>query len=549
MHADAPPPPAPAAPAAPPLPLRLIASVISGVLLVFIAAPVNLHWAHWLSFVPMLWAMRPGDGKKNALIAFVGGFVSIFWLYFWIIETIVRFSNLPWVVGLALHALFAAIFALPYALVFPLAPFLRRQLGGLWLLAWPAVEVASEMLPALFPYYHGVSQYRFLPTYQLTSVTGITGLTFLIFLTNAVGVEWIWSRGGKRPLLPTGLTAAALAATVAFGLWRIDQVDALAAEAKKVRVGILQQNVSMDERLNESPFTALLSWVETTGKLDGMSPDLVVWPEGATVFNPDDARRFKALGGRSPVEIFGAMARGLNADLLIGGGTMEDVPKSKEAPRGYLAYNSAYAFDRTGELGGRYDKMIPLPFGEYIPLSGIFPILNELISGPGDFRAGDVPRTFHATTADGSPYTYSVPICYEAILNLSMWWLYEGTEAEPVDLFVVITNDAWFGDTSSPHQHAMLTTIQALQFGRPMARLAYTGVSWVVDVHGRIRHETAPFTDVVDVAELPLVKVDTVYVRGGWVFPYLCVIGALGAIFVARKRAQSPAPLAPPPQT
>ena len=209
-----------------------------------------------------------------------------------------------------------------------------------------------------------------------------------------------------------------------------------------------------------------------------------------------------------------------------------------------MAYNSAYAFDRKGELNGRYDKMIPLPFGEYIPLSGTFPILNQLISGPGDFRAGDVPLTFHATTADGSPYTYSVPICYEAILNLSMWWLYAGTEAEPVDLFVVITNDAWFGDTSSPHQHAMLTTIQALQFGRPMARLAYTGVSWVVDVDGRIRHETAPFTDVVDVAELPLVKVDTVYVRGGWVFPYICVIIALGGIFVARRREE---PAAPPP--
>ena len=76
----------------------------------------------------------------------------------------------------------------------------------------------------------------------------------------------------------------------------------------------------------------------------------------------------------------------------------------------------------------------------------------------------------------------------------------------------------------------------------PMVRMAYTGVSWVVDPHGRIRHETAPFTDVTDVATVPLQTVDTVYTRGGWVFPYLCIGGALGALVVARRRAQAQTP-------
>jgi apolipoprotein N-acyltransferase len=531
-----------------PLALRLAASVLSGVLLVFIAAPVNLHWAHWLSFVPMLWAMQgaPGDRrahKVNALVAFAGGWVAIFWLYFWIIETIGRFSNLPWAVGFGLHSFFAFLFALPYPLVFPLAPVLRRHLGRWWLLAWPALEVAVEMLPALFPYYHGVSQYRFLPTYQLTSVTGITGLTFLVFLTNALGAEWLWSRREARPLpwLPTGLTAGALAGVVAFGLWRIEALRAAAAEAPAVRVAILQQNVTMEQRLKESPFAAVMEWEALSLSAKLLSPDLVIWPEGTSVLNPDDERRFKSLNSRSPMELFSTLATRLNADLLIGGGTMEDVPKSKEAPRGFLAYNSAYGFTRDGALNGRYDKMIPLPFGEYIPLSGTFPILNELISGPGDFRAGDTPTTFDGTTAEGHAYTYAVPICYEAILNLSMHKLRAGTRETPVDLFVVITNDAWFGDTSSPHQHAMLTTIHALQLGRPMVRMAYTGVSWVVDPDGQIRHETAPFTDVTDVATVPLVAVETVYVRGGWIFPYLCIGGAVGALFVARRRARATA--------
>jgi apolipoprotein N-acyltransferase len=147
-----------------------------------------------------------------------------------------------------------------------------------------------------------------------------------------------------------------------------------------------------------------------------------------------------------------------------------------------------------------------------------------------------VPTVFPAKTADGHPYTYSVPICYEAILTQAMWWLYTGTEEEPVDLFVVITNDAWFGDTASPHQHAMLTTVQAIQFGRPMVRSAYTGVSWIVEPHGHIVGETAAFEELATIEELRLAAVPTVFVAGGWVFPYLCILATVVLIAVGRRR-------------
>ena len=38
------------------------------------------------------------------------------------------------------------------------------------------------------------------------------------------------------------------------------------------------------------------------------------------------------------------------------------------------------------------------------------------------------------------------------------------------DLFINITNDAWFGDTQAPHQHAMLSTVQAIQYGSVAAK-------------------------------------------------------------------------------
>src|SRR5690606_20455181 len=73
-------------------------------------------------------------------------------------------------------------------------------------------------------------------------------------------------------------------------------------------------------------------------------------------------------------------------------------------------YNSAYLFGRDGAIVGRYDKVVPLPFGEYLPLSDTFPILRTWIEGPGDFRAGREVNTINGQV------TLGTPICYEAIL-------------------------------------------------------------------------------------------------------------------------------------
>ncbi len=518
--------------------LRLAASLASGLLLVFISAPVNLDWAHWFSFIPMLLAMRPGDTRKNVLIAYAGGWLAIFILYWWLIETIGRFSNIPWGIGLLLHMFFSAVFSVAYAWVFPLAPWLRRKFGLGWLLLWPALEVASEQIPALFPYYHGISQYQNPYTFQFASLGGVSSLTFFIFMTNALGAELIWRRQERAPLpwKSIGAIATSIALIFAFGAWRLDHVRQKMRTAPILRVGILQQSVTMEERLQDNPFEAFASWVALTIKLDGQDPDLVVWPEGATVLNPDDTRNYRQMGGTSPMAVFTSLATRLDADLLIGGGTVERVERSPAAPRGYLSYNSAYGFTRDGALNGRYDKLIPLPFGEYIPFAETFPFLSELIAGPGDFRAGEVATTFDGTTSDGSPYTYSSPICYEAILNLAMTWLYEGSREKPVDLFVVITNDAWFGDTAAPHQHAMLTTAQTMHYGRPMVRMAHSGVSWVVTLDGSIRGQTMPFTEFAGVIELPLATIDTPYSKGGWTFPWICLGVSVASLAWGRRR-------------
>ncbi|MFZ5478398.1 MAG: apolipoprotein N-acyltransferase [Myxococcota bacterium] len=501
---------------------RFVAAFVSGAVLSLVSPPVGLHWLHWVSFVPILLALHPTDHRLNFRLGYFSGFVAVFLLFFWLAETIVEFSNLPMIAAAGVLALFAAVWGLPYGLLMLLVHPLRRRFGPRWVFLFPACWVASEYLqPALFPYFQGVGQYRALWVWQLASVFGAMGVTWLLLLVNCAVAELVDARGAKRAWLPFGIAAGLFFANLGFGAWRTRHVDEVLASAPIKRVSILQQHVTMTERLKDSGRKAFRSWVALTAKLEGEDVDLIVWPEGAVPGNPHEG---------DAAEFLGELAARHDAWFLTGGGTAE--ADRFDANR-RIHRNSCYLFDPDGEVVGRYDKMVPLPFGEYLPWPVSY--LRDYIQGPGNFRAGETPYVF-----DAGGLRFTTPICYEAILEAQMRNLMD------TDVFVNITNDGWFGDTAAPHQHAMLSAVQAVQFGRPMLRVAYTGISMVVDPNGRIHAETEPYTDVAEVVPMRVATFDTPYrTWGGW-FPLLAAgVGATAALMAFRNERRLAAEAAP----
>jgi len=452
--------------------------------------------------------------------------------FFWLADTVVIFSSLPYALSLGVVALFATVFSIPYLAVYGLVPWIRQRVGLLWVLVFPAMQVANEaFFPALFPYFLGAFQYETPWIWQLASVTGAASVTWLLFFTNATLAECLYRKRAKQPMpfALLGGNVALILAVLAFGASRHQQVEDELSSAPVLKAAILQQSITMEERFQESPWKSLSDWSRLTRAVVNERPDLVVWPEGSVVFNPNSNRVFRALGQRSPKQFFEQMVAEGDFDFLVGGGTIttHGEPNAR-GQQDFTAYNSAYMFSRENGLNGRYDKMVPLPFGEYIPFSDTFPFLKNIIQGPGDFQAGTEVTVFEGSYRDGDslkPYTFTVPICYEAILERQMRLM---TDA---DLFVNITNDAWFGDTAAPYQHGLLSAVQAIQYGRPMLRIAYTGLSFVVEPHGEIRYETEPFTESYMVGEIRMLRLNTIYESYGWLFQWFCLIGA-GAVLV-----------------
>ena len=52
-------------------------------------------------------------------------------------------------------------------------------------------------------------------------------------------------------------------------------------------------------------------------------------------------------------------------------------------------------------------------------------------------------------------------------------------------VLLVTTDDAWFGTTSGPYQHAQIAQLRAIETGRYVVRAAATGISGIIAPDGR----------------------------------------------------------------
>ena len=561
--------------------LPWVSAALSGALLVLVSPPIGWDWLHWVTFVPLLCALGADDGPRprgrgrairvslgvglyllmatifavvgnvpalgvmavvvvlgiglardrsdrtrNFRLGWVAGITATFGLFFWLLDTITTFSNIPFPLAVGILLIFSFAFSIPYGVAMALLGPVRQRFGDGWVFLFPAVWVASEWIaPSLFPYFQGVGQYRNPYTWQSASVFGATFLSWLVLATNCAVASLILARRAGRalPWRPAAVVALLWSANLGFGVWRHGVVQAQMASAPTVRIGLLQQGVTMLDRIQDRGKKVLESWLALTTKVAAERPDLVVWPEGSIGYNPTEP---------AVAQILGDQSRAGGFHLLVGGGTGEPDPVN---PDHRLHWNSAYLFSDDGKITGRYDKMVPLPFGEYLPPP--FDLLDDLITGVGHFQPGSRASVFDVQTSSGA-VQFTTPICYEAILEHQM------RELTPpdVDLILNITNDGWFGDTSAPHQHAMLAAVHAMELGRPMVRVAYTGISMLITPDGTISHEHPFGTEAAEIITVPLVALDTPYRTWGAAFPWALTFVGLGVVVLALRGSVTPTP-------
>jgi apolipoprotein N-acyltransferase len=127
-------------------------------------------------------------------------------------------------------------------------------------------------------------------------------------------------------------------------------------------------------------------------------------------------------------------------------------------------------------------------------------------------------------------------ICYESIFpEIAHQAVIRGA-----NLLVNLTNDAWYGWSSAPHQSLAMAVFRAVENKRTLIRAANTGISGFVDPLGHVVRRSDLFVEASMVGQVPMVEISTVFNRGGGLFAACCAFGGLLMVLVpARRRRDS----------
>jgi len=366
---------------------------------------------------------------------------------------------------------------------------------------------------------------------QTAAGIGLYGLTLLAVLVAAAPATLATGGTGAARLCPSLAAGLVLAATALSGAARLPAgPDATVAG---IRLRLVQPNLNQDAKFRpENREDILDRYIELSDR--AAAPDRsgladvthVIWPESA----------FPFLIQRDPAALARIAAALPPGKQLITGAARADTAAEGERPH---FFNSILTLAAGPKLGDTYDKVHLVPFGEYLPgiLDATLRALHvrQFVSIPGGFTPGDRARQ-RILSVPGLP-AIAATICYEAIFPGAIVPETNPNEPPPVPgLILNLTNDAWFGDTPGPRQHFAQARLRAVEEGLPLVRDANTGISAVVDAHGRITASLPLGVEGVLDADLPVrLEQRTVYARFGDA-PFWLLLGLTLALAVAARR-------------
>ena len=342
----------------------------------------------------------------------------------------------------------------------------RQDLTSVFLLAfcWLLGEWLRGHLITGFPWNLVGYSWAFSDTMsQGAALFGAYGLSFLLVFTVSTPVMMAWRPRGQRgywaPLL---LSVGILTVQFVYGAWRLNE-DTVLTDTK---VRIVQANISQEDKWRPELRTAnFMRHITMSAEPGSQDVDMLIWPEVAVIYFLDESPSQTAM-----------MAQQVKpGGVVLSGSLRREVDASGKRHH----FNSFVAIESDGAVRETFDKFHLVPFGEYVPLKFLFEALGieKLTEGAGDYSAGPGPRVIDLP---GQP-SVSPLICYEVI--------FPGQVLPPggrPGFLLNVTNDAWYGMSSGPYQHLMIARFRAIEEGVPMVRSASTGISAIIDAHGRI---------------------------------------------------------------
>jgi apolipoprotein N-acyltransferase len=407
------------------------------------------------------------------------------------------------------------------------------------------------------------------------SVLGESGWVFLIALCGAALYSLFGPRRGAFAHSLECLPAALLAVLA----WA--SVEAVAEVKGSVRTLSVQGNLSIEDKhgshakrgpnevfarqaelawlgMDAEPEAEIVLWSETMwpypvtpAEGDPFSEGFMIrpWPNSEEMRTTDYLREVNAanvqhlLRGRDSGRVF------ITGAHFYLGVPEKDTwrPGEPRRPETWSPRTSEFlAFNERGELEDHFSKSELVPFGERLPFNGKFPGAEWLALEM--LRATQLYPRFANTGRSGplqvDRWVLGGAVCWENVYERPF-----RTQADRgAEAFLILSNENWYRISEEMDQMVAATRLRAAETGRPILRVANTGITALFDRRGELlgalpRGERGWFG-----ADLSLIdgSFRTPYLRWGWrLQPLVTLLALLGAGFgwiLARRRRVSGLP-------
>ena len=465
--------------------------------------PLNLWWLGWIAPIGYLILIEfeklPGRRPYAAVYA-----ASV---VFWALTVQgIRLAHWANYLGLAALSLYLGIYVPAFIAIARVA--CQRWRVPLLVaapVAWVGIEVARGHGPLGFSMaLLGHTQVKRSALIQIADIFGPYTISFVMVFFSAC-VLWLLPRGRRgwtwRALLPMAMV---LLLVLAYGWYRLAQPPSSEVSGTRpLRIALIQGSIDTTFDYNPDRPREIYEQYQTltAQAIDRFGPvDLVMWPEAMFpvrevqlelgVNSPVDSRLEHVLieeqhGFRQLVEV---TARWLNqpadasarpsATMWVFGTTTWSIGDDHSQ-----RYNAALLAGPQGEILGRYYKMHPVIFGEYVPFGDIIPALYNLFPLPNGLTPGRAPVAWELNGLRLSP-----SICFEStiphLLRRQVATL--ARQGQSPDVLINLTNDGWFWGSSILDLQLHCAILQAVELRRPFVIAANTGFSAWIDSNGAV---------------------------------------------------------------
>lgn len=502
-----------------PWPLALLCGVAGGFCALLAFPPYDL----WMLLPVAIALLGAGLLVRSAVLAAA---VSLLWglaLFVPLTQWANTYAGTaPWIALGAFEALYIVLFGL-----LARAVMVRRGLCLSSAVVVSALWVAAETLRSTVPWgglSWGASAFALAdsPLLHLAPWIGMAGLAFVVALVGqlllfgALAVLGRRRRGftGLSGVWPFAIAVAAVLATVVVP----HPVNRAPVDRPTMTVAAIQGSMSAIDPVSYTmPDDVYPNHLAVTHEVidgaaaSGTQLDLIVWPEDSTGWDPrQDPQRARDLT---------AAAQEADAPILIG--TQVQVGERERL-------NQSVLFTPEETTPYSYSKRHPVPFGEYIPMRGLFSRLSDKVDLVSlDMLPGEEVGVMDLAALDQGQGRVGILICFEIAYDSLVHDVVDGG----AEVIVVQSNNALFGDSHEAIQQLAQAKVMAVMSGRSVVHISTVGQSAIIGPDGRRIDFVGHWEQGALLADVPLRTGTTPAVAAGpWIAIVISAVGLLGLL-------------------